>query len=364
MKRPPNFSLFFLLAFAWTSVASSQDVASKACDAFQKLVIPEQAKPTLDQAAALGPCDGFALYYESTARNRFEKARYCLLARLGEFRDGAGTLRATSIQASISGGATDPADLRPDEGMVLAMLFANGEGTRRDPTAAKSLVCHFGFSSQQANVDALPAMLHSLDIGGRIDLCGKDEADQGREVWFTCSGLRVSQAAKRIDQKQESLLRSLSIAQRKAFEQLKRSWQVLAKAEFESFAFDCAGGTGCGVYVEQDDLAMQQLWLAKLDIVSSGTLPSNLPTLADCPRLDKQLNAVYQGRLSDNTSLEENSPQVGVNATVTPLRKAQRAWQAYREAWIALAHQLWPAIQADRWRGWLAAEWIDHLKNS
>jgi hypothetical protein len=66
-------------------------------------------------------------------------------------------------------------------------------------------------------------------------------------------------------------------------------------------------------------------------------------------KADFDLNAAYRDALS-----RTNSPQ---------LRKIERAWLAYRDAWVDYAALRWPSSSADSWRTWLTLEEVDFLKN-
>jgi len=344
-----------------------------ACAALPKVSVPEEDRPTLDDVRATeitepSPpdqsrsiprrvrtfCDGESLYYSKDSKH-FTKARACILGKLGLFRAGTSPTDAATAQSLATGGATQPADI-DREGLVLVMVYANGDGVRRNLPLARQFLCEYGpgiesdtGSEQLIKFDAL------LRDGKHFDMCGDDIAF-GRGVAFDCLGMEQGRREDEVRRLENAILASASAAARASFLQLRSDWRDFHSAYSSMDGAICDGGTGCGPITEQDDLQFTASWLAALKKIRAGTPPALDAKPADQEKLDKNLNEHYRA------SLDEFKDCISPTNCVAPtIRAADRAWLAYREAWVRFGAVRWPALPADQWRAWQTAEWSPML---
>ena len=78
-------------------------------------------------------------------------------------------------------------------------------------------------------------------------------------------------------------------------------------------------------------------------------------------QLDKKLNQVYQRLMQ--TSQKEGEPGFGYG-TVTKdgVKLTQRAWLAYRDAWVALGAARYPSVAPHAWKALLTQRRIEQLE--
>jgi hypothetical protein len=357
----------FILIFSCSNLRAQ--AMPDACAVLPNVSVPEEDRPTLDdvrateitepsppdQSQSIPPrvrtfCDGESLYYSKDSRH-FTKARACVLGKLGLFRAGTSPTDAATAQSVVTGGATQPADI-DREGLVLVMVYASGEGVRRNLQLARRFLCEYGpgiesdtGSEQLIKFDAL------LRDGKHFDMCG-DGIAFGRGVAFDCLGMEQGRREDEVRRLENVVLASASSAARASFLQLRSAWRDFHFAYSSMDSAICDGGTGCGPITEQDDLQFTASWLAALKKIRAGIPPALNAKPADQEKLDKNLNEHY--RASRDEFKDCVAP---TNCVVPTMRAADRAWLAYREAWVRFGAVRWPALPADQWRAWQTAEW-------
>jgi uncharacterized protein YecT (DUF1311 family) len=58
----------------------------------------------------------------------------------------------------------------------------------------------------------------------------------------------------------------------------------------------------------------------------------------------------------------EEHPDSEIMPSAERIRNTERAWLAYREAWVEFGGLKWPKVSADSWRTWLTQERTAELK--
>jgi Lysozyme inhibitor LprI len=314
------------------------------CDAYKEGSVPKTDLPTIAEGVALAKAGatgyGCAVVaYYGSAPNRFRDARFCAFAQAAMFRDGSRDAML-GAQKLASGGATSPKLQQPDA-LTLAMMYANGEGVTRNLKIAKHLACTSeGWTDPQE-------VLKDMGSGKRFVLCEEDGSRfGGRQVNYLCSGIRLNQVPEQLKRQRAATVATLSVEARPAFLSLEAEWKRLQKASNDSYVESCGNGNGCPTYEMQYDLQLQRRWVALLKEIESGALPAAIETSAEFPVADKELNRTYQGQLTD--TYEDNLKLA--------LRKSEREWLRYREAWVQFGMARWPDTSADQWRAWLTSQ--------
>lgn len=217
-----------------------------ACAALPKVSVPEEDRPTPNDvrdtevtlprapdrrqsmpSQEITFCNGETLYYGKDSK-RFTRARACVLGKLGLFRAGTSPADAAAAQSVATGFATPPVDI-DREGLVLAMVYANGEGVRRNLPLARQFLCEYGpgiesdtGSEQLIKFDAL------LREGKHFDMCS-DEISFGRGVAFDCLGMEQGRREDEVRRLENAILASASSAARASFLQFhfdRRSGEI------------------------------------------------------------------------------------------------------------------------------------------
>ena len=346
------------------------------CDVLPKVSVPEADRPTLKEAYSVtiplrepAPsgvpgippvttyCNAVGLYY-SNAPGHFQKARYCVFTQLGLIRGNASPAAIKQAQSAASGGATFPEDIDGMEGLVLAMLYGNGEGVTRNLPLAQQYFCqNAGGIQGEEPAKLLAAFTQTIQVGRHFDVCDHDGAPFGRSVNYECLALQQDKEDEEIHRREASILATATLPVKASFLDLRSSWQAFQKAYGAMVESGCGGGTGCGVYNEGDDVSFTAGWNANLLGIQQGKAPASGVDASTFAQLDHTLNVKYQGGLRD----ADCDPD---NCLATKIRDADRAWLKYREAWVQFGASRWPQIPADQWRAWQTAEWTALLSGN
>ncbi|HEY0795611.1 MAG TPA: hypothetical protein VGD64_07500 [Acidisarcina sp.] len=339
------------------------------CDRLQPVSVPEGDRPTLADAKSAGVkvelaqlpesarrapdpstgCSGIALYYGNVP-GHFVKARSCVLSQLGIFRKDVTEAEAKAAQRIAAGGAAEPSDA---DGLVLAMLYGNGEGVRRNLPLAGTFICQYS-----EGIESAPASQHLQEFrkiiarGGQFDVCAEGGVSFGRSTNYICLGLEQERVARETDRAEAAVLAVSTPTLKASFLDLRSTWRQFHQAYGEMEDRLCDGGTGCGPITESDDLMLMRSWLAGLQSIRNGSPPALRFKASDFLKLDADLNAQYRGKLDEVKDCGDH-PCIGPS-----IRIADRAWMKYREAWVRFGKLRWPAVPADEWRAWLTTEWI------
>lgn len=294
------------LAQDYPNSANFGDAPDRSADWYKVCMRVEHiaAAPALvtPSATAAASCDASAAYYGKldqavTSQAEWDAVRSCAIAT----RDTA----------------------------VLAMLYANGLGVRRDTAAAT----HYACMTASAPAEMAGRVLHldSLAPGARYDQC--DDITSGM-MGGVCAAIAARRAA-RIEQASYGRLRaSLPPTQVAAFDRLRKANQAFAKAHAENET--APGGTGYAGFVIAAE-ARETEWLREhLAAFEKGEFKA--PPPAQFALDDATLNRVYNERLRAKRS------DGAVPASA--IRVTERSWLAYRDAWVAFAALRYPQLPA------------------
>jgi hypothetical protein len=348
--------------------------AQNACDLLPKVSVPEPDRPTLAEAAsanvplpasanrdrapwdrATTACYSVSLYY-SQSPEHFQKARYCVLTLLGLLRDPVDPAKVKAAQRAASGAATEPEDIDEMDGMVLAMVYGNGEGVARNLPLARQFVCQYaGGVESDEPAQLLKGFDKIVSQGGHFDVCDNSGGSYGREAAYVCLGLQQDKRAEEIRQLEAAITATSTPQLKASFLTLSAAWQTFHKAYGTMDATLCDGGTGCGPITEDDDLKVTASWLAALKDTQNGVAPASGTDPSTLNQLDRSLNARYHDALAEFKDCE------GDQCFAPQIRDADKAWLKYREAWVEFGALRWPSIPADQWRAWQAAIWVPLL---
>lgn len=326
---PVRFAGLLALALCAPAFAAGDWAHDAACQQWVKTPIPTQ-----DIGKAPADCDAEALYY---GRDGKGTGRDLVAARHCAYRQ-RGTGAQVESQSEVFGGSG-----------ILMMLYANGEGVKRNPALARRFACEYG--GAPAEVDGRLEHIDALAKGGEpMDIC--DDVTSGM-MMGACSSREAGFAQTKREQHWRTLQTTWTPAQREAWGALRKA----ADAYFELASSEETdmSGTARGVFAVQ---AYEELDIALLDAVTrfeNGKRPTQ--KAGDFARADKALNATYKATLAKLTAGRDASGYSDYG-TIGPdgVRETQRAWLRYRDAWVRFATLRWPGAPADAWKAWLTEE--------
>ena len=363
-----HFQRFKSLIYLWLILLGFSSVYAQSnpkCDALPHIAVPEQDRPTSDEARIVGAvtpavaaadrekglfgartgCYALGLYYSESPRH-FENARLCVLSELGLFSK-------TDAPAGPSGDiGVDGADA-----LTLAMIYANGEGVTRNLPLARQFVCQDGDEvAIPSNDEMLDTFDNAVKNSGRFDACAV--GDFGRRFSYLCLGLQDNQASAQTSNMEKAILASLSPSLKAPFTALRIAQNKFQEAYLILLGLGCEGGTGCGPIMEDHELTVARSWLAALKAIQAGSPPCSGVSASEFVKLDAEINQRYQQMLKDDAG---QTAYLSGASIASSDRDADRAWLAYRDAWVRFGQLRWPSVPADQWRAWQTQEWIGLL---
>ncbi len=284
-------------------------------------------KTTYPAAEPGGPagCSAVKLYYGIGMPVDHVRARQCALASPG-----------------------DDQPFREDRG-VLMMVYANGQGVARDFTLARKAACEAG---------GAPA-----EVAGRLEHLAGMEAGRNKRPIDVCddatSGYMGGWCA--------SVANQLKEQQRGAgFARLIAPWNAREKQAFSSLEaragafFDLRSveevdlsGTARAAFTIAEEARQREDFRLSVAAFEKGALPRDSD--AGFARLDARLNAVYR----QLKALPE--PRFGT-IRFEGIQRTQRAWLAYRDAWVAFGKVRYPQVAPNAWRAYFTRKRIAMLE--
>jgi uncharacterized protein YecT (DUF1311 family) len=256
--------------------------------------------------AASPACDAAGLYYRkrsqaSTSPAEWNAVRECALAR--------------------------------GDNAVLMMMYANGFGVPRDTGIAIHYACSLDFAAKAEMEGRVAHLAAGLPAGAVFDQC--DDITSGR-MMAVCAAIRASQADRVRAARLDRVARAIPSSALPAFGTLRAAAQAYAGAA--AAEVDAEGTAAAALATGHQEKLREQFMRAVLDMLDNK-LPA--ASRADAAQLDAALNAAYQPLMS-------GSGPIG-HSTIArdDLRKIERLWLAYRDAFLAFRAELPAGSDAD-----------------
>ena len=371
--------LFALTAHAQVAAtaAAADTPIREACTAVAATPLP------LEIAGAITPesyptCDSYALY----AKQDFAAARTCATGeRAALLAHAPGSPNVIS--------ETPPLDDESDKivgGMVvLTELYANGEGVQRNSAAAARFFCEAVRNGEVSSdpyfmADEL-AILKRLRQPGPTDaalhFCPGDslppkgipqtrycvQREQEEHAAMHAGGIQegIDAAQKDSDDADAAiapLLKKLTLTQRTAYGKAEAAMQHFIDVQVTGDYLFMGGYGSGGLYPNEEHAAFEQQMIEFLK-----QRPA-IPAPAAARAADDALNKVYGQLIAAAAPLEGMPASFKPSYAITPegLRGEQRAWLAYRDAFIAFGRTLQPDLPREAWQMPLTKARVDDLK--
>ena len=287
------------------------DKSKGICRALGAPVTPPGDMPTPAQRAALRDCRSEPLYYGEGRAVDYNDARLCAF------------VEAEGGDDQTFGGST-----------ILMQIYANGLGVPRNLDLATAYACQL----QGAPAESDGRVLHLQALKAKVepfDYCNDVTSGwAASECEARASTLASFTRGAKVAALEAQLPQSARASYDRLQEALKGFIEVHADGEVDQ------SGTGRAGFVIEEQDAVHDQFVIDLDRLLSGKWPVASATAAR--DADTHLNASYRKTLAWAGSRDNMS-------TIHPdaIRKAQRAWLVYRDAFVRFAAAAAPSTSRD-----------------
>jgi uncharacterized protein YecT (DUF1311 family) len=262
---------------------------------------PPADRPTTAQQTELKDCSSEKYYYGIGSKPDYVKARMCAF------------IEADGADDEVFGGST-----------ILMQLYANGLGVSRDPDLATAYACQI--DGAPAEIDGRVRHMQTLKTKPEhVDYC--DDITSGLAAGL-CQNRDSNRAAGSRGDKLQAMKAKLPPAARALYAPMKKAFDAFVDAHGTG-EVDLSGTARAALVIAEQDTVRSQ-FAKDLDSLLTGRWPS--ATAADAQAADAQMNASYHKAMGWAGGKD--------NPTTTKpddIRKAQRAWLAYRDAFSRFA---------------------------
>jgi uncharacterized protein YecT (DUF1311 family) len=303
--------------------------ASKAlCRQVRDREPPAADRPNAAQAQALKGCDSEKLYYGIGVKADPVKARQCAF------------LEAQAGDESVFGGRT-----------MLMMVYANGRGAARNTDVAIHLACGIEGAPAESHGRVTHLAARRGKAGGAaFDYC--DDITSGLAGGY-CAAHEADVAGAKREAAYAQLVAGWTPAQKQALARLRAVHKAFAEASGEG-EVDLGGTLRAALQIGAEEVLREEL-LGMLRQLEARRAPAY--GHAQFVAADAALNAAYRKQLK------------GVEADAGPgavtrqgIQSAQRAWLAYRDAFLAFAAVRYPGVARESLATWLTLNRIEMWK--
>lgn len=299
--------------------------AADVCRELKAVQFPISDMPTIEQKSQLAKCDDRNLYYGIGQQTDYKKARLCAYA--------------------------PPPDQDTYEFAILMMVYANGQGVKRNYTIAKKAACEMG--GAPAEVHGRLIHLTELEKNSKkpvkdFDIC--DDITSGM-----MQGICTKISTDLEDQKREKKLLEISQhwndQEKLAFNKLRAA----AKNYFDLTSDEEVdqSGTLRGALSLSKNATQKNEFLETVQLLEEDKVPKYTKT--DFVKLDRELNIVY------SQLMRMPEPEFGT-VRIKGIKKVQRAWLVYRDAWLAFNQIKYPTVVDYTFNTYLTKKRLDMLK--
>ena len=326
MKHPGWFAVMAVLLLSahasaqenWADVPSRAEFkdSQELCRQVRGVKVPEADKPDAATRKALKGCSSEALYYGMGVPADPIRARQCAFLEL-EAADSA-----DSHQRVFSGR------------VMLMTIYANGVGAKRNLDIAIDQACHLSAAPYEhdGRVKHLAELKAKGWTGNTFSYCDDITSGFAQGV---CSDHDARLAAQERTRHLDKLMEKWSAADRQAFTSLQKALDTFIETRGDN-EVDLSGSARAAMVIS-DEEEHRADFTALLERLEQGKGPQ--ASAEEFKAADAELNKVYQG-------VQKYPDEDVAWGTVTKagIKKTQRAWLKYRDAWVAFARTRHPSI--------------------
>lgn len=292
---------------------------------YAQIVIPKKDYPSPAEAKKLSKCVSVDFYYGIGIPQDFVKARQCAYLERERGDD------------YLLGGAA-----------LLTMIYANGEGVKRNFDLAIEFAGEFNGAVAETNMmeESLIRLQEENWQGNDFDVCNYQTSGRTAAV---CESLRdnIREVGRR--EKINALVNKWSAKDQQAFKVIQHALKIFIAARAEN-EIDCSG-TLCAYDSLRERSQITDDFIASVESFEQAQFPEF--SSEQFRIVDRELNSVYKNITKDYRA---------GTITFEGIRKTQRAWLQYRDAWVVFGKQRYSSISADAWKTWLTKKRIKMLE--
>lgn len=229
--------------------------------------------------------------------------------------------------------------LASNDTSVLMMLYANGFGVTRDADLAIQYACASGGALAEMEERVMHLARRTTEQSGeRFDQC--DDITSGF-MGGVCASIADDQAGRIRTAFLARARKTMSAPQQAAFDALLTAANAFA-ASRGTVETDMSGTLRAAMAISAT--AREQEWLRE-HVAAFEKGQVNLPDLVQFGAADAELNRAYQHVMQAAATDPEHPQRLSWSTVEKPgVRATQRAWLAYRDAWVRFAALRYPAI--------------------
>lgn len=335
-----------LLVSTFLFADTTQTEVDELCKSAIAVVFPEQDKPTEQDKKALTGCDPMEFYYGGGS----SETRCPLYGDSYEVDQDYVRARKTAL--------LDEGEMYDLDKAVLIMLYANGYGVQKNIDLAIALTCQLKVKPEEIKnrIEHLKALKNNkLNSMTNFDFFD-DTLDRGFVANYYSSGIYGP-----IDNRLNELTKDWS-------KKANKKYVALAEAASNYFQLNAAYETQHAGHANDHTAEWQEAWLNAglfLSIVKFEKQRFSIFTHEDFLKSDKEMNELYKELIKKliQANKKEAYYVKFYSATVDKGLKeseeyTQKAWLAYRNAWVKFAAVRYPAMSADSVKTWLTKKRI------
>lgn len=293
------------------------------CDKTESLALPTQDLPSEADKINLKNCSSRNLYYGISVPEDHTAARKCAIMELN------------SKNTEFVGGAS-----------ILMMIYANGEGVKRNLDIAKKMACEMWSAPYEL---ALRINHLSSPEPEPIDMC--DHITSGVMAGF-CATISSDMHEEAASSKLKEIVEKWPAEHQKMFRRLNTS----ATKYFESHAskeIDMSGTMRGAFYINEKDYMLNEFRKLIYDFENNKKLSY---IKANVPEFDKDLNDTYHKVI--HRKFDEIS---GVSKN--GIKETELLWIKYRDDWVKFLALHYPTVDTEIIKTKLTIERTEILEN-
>jgi uncharacterized protein YecT (DUF1311 family) len=226
--------------------------------------------------------------------------------------------------------------LAKNDNAVLMMLYANGYGVARDTDRAIHHACILDFIAKSEMESRITHLAEGTTQDKPFDLC--DDITSGH-MGAVCAARREAQDSRVRNLRLDRAAHTLPAASRAAFARLRETAERYASTA--GYSETDARGTAAAAFASEHQARLrEQAMQAMLDTIAGKLPPASGEDFAEW---DRQLNEVYAEVMAIPSNQDGHPERIG-DSTIEhdAVRKAERLWLAYRDAFVAFRTSLGP----------------------
>ena len=280
------------------------------CAEANKTPFAPNDRPSLEVAKTLAKCSSMDFHYGINKPDDLVEARKCAYLEMDEKEE------------MFFGGFS-----------MLMMIYANGEGVDRNLDHALKFACS---SDNGSYVDRIVLLKKESWNGDNFSIC--DQTDR----WGVIHCADLDETLNEIERKVKisNFIQTWNQKDREAFKLLEKAFQSFV-TDRQNNEVDCSK-TGFANFTIEESATLKDDFHSDLERIEN-TLPQY--SQKQFNTVDSKLNKTYKEIQNDTDFYHGTVSRDGI-------KKSQRAWLKYRDAWLNFGKIQHPNVSAESWKAW------------